>query len=120
MDIRVRNFVPDAVNRLDSLRTECGFTGPEVVPGETGTYPLLRTVRYTRDGLAIEVSLVLSYMGEEFVAADPVTEDGAGVVRRTQIESITVHTGYQILHAFDRQAQAVRRALRDRIQPPRA
>jgi len=34
------------------------------VPDEAGVYPLLRRVRYWRSGLAIEITLVLSYMGE--------------------------------------------------------
>jgi hypothetical protein len=33
------------------------------VPDEAGVYPLLSRVRYQRTGLAIEISLVLSYMG---------------------------------------------------------
>jgi hypothetical protein len=60
VDIRVKSFVPEAAGRLDFLRAEYGFTGPEVVPDEAGAYPLLRTVRYQRTGLAIEISLVLS------------------------------------------------------------
>jgi hypothetical protein len=87
VDIRVKSFVPEAAGRLDFLRAEYGFTGPEVVPDEAGAYPLLRTVRYQRTGLAIEISLVLSYMGEEYVATELVSEDGSGSVRRTQIGS---------------------------------
>jgi hypothetical protein len=34
------------------------------LPDEAGVYPLLRRVRYWRTGLAIEITLVLSYMGE--------------------------------------------------------
>ena len=81
--------VPEAAGRLDFLCAEYGFTGPEVVPDESGVYPLLRRVRYQRTGLAIEISLVLSYMGEEYVASELVSEDGSGSVRRTQIESGT-------------------------------
>jgi hypothetical protein len=65
------------------------------VPDEAGVYPLLHRVRYQRTGLAIEISLVLSYMGEEYVATELVSEDGSGSLRRTQIGSGTAHTGYQ-------------------------
>jgi hypothetical protein len=68
VDIRVKTFVLEAADRLDFLRTEYGFAGPEVVPDETGVYPLLRRVRYKRSDLTVEISLVLSYMGEEYVA----------------------------------------------------
>jgi hypothetical protein len=67
VDIRVKTFVLEAADRLDFLRTEYGFAGPEVVPDETGLYPLLRRVRYKRSDLTLEISLVLSYMGEEYV-----------------------------------------------------
>src|SRR5216683_2846055 len=93
VDIRVKTFVQEAANRLDFLRAEYGFTGPESVPDETGVYPLLRRVRYKRTDLAFEISLVLSYMGEEYVSTDLVSEDDSGSVRRTEIGSCTVHTG---------------------------
>ena len=117
VDIRVKTFVPEVVRRLDVLCAEYGFTGPELVPDETGVYPLLRRVLYRRTGLAVEISLVLSYMGEEHVAAALVYEDDSGSVRRTEIGSGTAHTGYQMRHALDRQAETVRRVLRARIQP---
>jgi hypothetical protein len=60
----------------------------------------IASVRYQRLGLAIEISLVLSYMGEEYVATELVSEDGSGSVRRTQIGSGTAHTGYQMRHAW--------------------
>ena len=103
---------PQAAGRLDFLYAEYGFTGPEVVPDEAGEYPLLRRVRYQRTGLAIEISLVLSYMGEEYVATGLVSEDGSGSVRRTQIGTGTAHTGYQMRRALDRQAEAVQSVLR--------
>jgi len=77
--------------------------------------PLLLRVRYGRADLAFEISLVLSYMGEEYVATDVLSEDDSGSVCRTQIGSTTAHTGYQMRHALDRQAEAVRRVLRERM-----
>jgi hypothetical protein len=74
-------------------------------------------VRYQRTGLAIEISLVLSYMGEEYVATELVSEDGSGSVRRTQIGSGAAHTGYQMRRALDRQAEAVRSVLRGESSP---
>jgi hypothetical protein len=113
----MKSFVPEAAGRLDFLCAEYGFTGPEVAPDKTGAYPLLRRVRYQRTGLAIEISLVLSYMGEEYVATELVSEDGSGSVRRTQIGFGTAHTGYQMRRALDRQAGAVRSVLRDKSSP---
>jgi hypothetical protein len=117
VDIRVKSFAPEAAGRLDFLCAEYGFTGPEVVSDEAGAYPLLRRVRYQRTGLAIEVSLVLSYMGEEYVATGLVSEDGSGSVRRAQIGSGAAHTGYQMRRALDRQAEAVRSVLQDESSP---
>ena len=117
MDIRVKSFAPEAAGRLDFLCAEYGFMGPEVVPDEAGAYPLLRRVRYQGPGLAIEISLVLSYMGEEYVAAELVSEGGSGSVRRTQIGSGAAHTGYQMRRALDQQAEAVQRVLRDESSP---
>lgn len=119
VDIRVKTFVLEAATRLDFLRTEYGFAGPEVVPDETGVYPLLRRVRYKRSDLTLEISLVLSYMGEEYVATTLVSGERSGSVRRTQIGSTTAHTGYQMRRALDRQAEAVRRILRDQMPPGR-
>jgi hypothetical protein len=117
VDIRVESFVPEAAGRLGFLCDEYGFTGPEIVPDEAGVYPLLRKVRYWRTGLAIEISLVLSYMGEEYVATELVAEDDSGSVRRTPIRSGAAHTGYQMRRALDRQAEAVRSVLRDESSP---
>lgn len=117
VDIRVKSFASEAAGRLDFLCAEYGFTGPEVVPDKAGAYPQLRSVRYQRTGLAIEISLVLSYMGEEYVATELVSEGASGSVRRTQIGSGTAHTGYQMRRALDRQAGAVRSVLRDESSP---
>ena len=119
MAIWVKTFVLEAANRLEFHRTEYGFAGPEAVADGTGVYPLLRRVRYHRSDLALEISLVLPYMGEEYVATSLVTEDRPGPVRRTQTGSSTAHTGYQMRHALDRQAEAVRRVLRGQIPPGR-
>ena len=51
---------------------------------------------------------MLSYMGEEYVATELVSEGASGSVRRTQIESGTAHTGYQMRRALQLQAEAVR------------
>ena len=117
VDIRVKSFASEAAGRLGFLCAEYGFMGPEVVPDEAGAYPLLRRVCYRRTGLAIEISLVLSYMGEEYVATELVSEGGSGSVRRTQIRSGAAHTGYQMRRALDRQAAAVRSVLRDESSP---
>jgi hypothetical protein len=111
VDVRVKTFASEAADRLGFLPAEFGFTGPVPVRGENGPYPLLLRVRFARPGLSVEISLVLSYMGEEYVAADLVAEDESGWGRRTEIGRGTAHTGYQMRHALARQAHAVRRAL---------
>lgn len=68
-------------------------------------------MRFGRADLAVEISLVLSYMGEEYVSADLVAQDDAGSVRRTEIGRNTAHTGYQMRRALDLQAQVARRVL---------
>jgi hypothetical protein len=93
------------------LPAEFGFSGAQTVPDETGVYPLLRRVRFHRADFAVEISLVLSYMGEEYVATNLVTTDESGSVRRAELERSTAHTGYQMRHALDLQAKAIRRAL---------
>jgi len=70
------------------------------VHDETGVYPLLRRVRYKHADLAFEISVVLSYMGEEYVATTLVSGDRSGPVRRTQIGSNTAHTGYRMRRAL--------------------
>jgi hypothetical protein len=61
-----------------------GVEGEHCDPGQE-IYPLLRRVRFRRADLAVEVSLVLSYMGEEYVAADLVTGDEARSVLSTAL-----------------------------------
>ncbi len=87
MDIRVKTFVLEAANRLEFLRADYGSVGPEVVQDESSVYPLLRRVRYESSDRVFEVSLVLSYMSEEYVSTNLLTEDRGGSVRRTPIGS---------------------------------
>jgi hypothetical protein len=107
----VKTFVQEATARLEFLRTEFGFTGPEVVQDETGVYPLLRRIRFDRADLEIEVSLVLSYMGEEYVAVHLVAVDESGSNRRAEIGHRTARAGYQMRRALDLQAEAVRKLM---------
>jgi hypothetical protein len=117
VDVRLKTFASETADRLGFLCGAFGFTGPVTVPDEAGPYPLLRRVRFERPDLAVEISLVLWYMGEEYVAADLVAEDEPGSARRTEIRRDTAHTGYQMRHALDLQAQAVRKALGGHAQP---
>jgi hypothetical protein len=111
VDIRVKTFAQETADRLEFLLEDYGFSGPEAVHDGAGVYPLLRRVWYQRADLAIEISLVLSYMGEEYVAADLVAENDSGSVRRTEIGRSTAHTGYQMRRALHLLAKAVRRVL---------
>jgi len=81
------------------------------VQDETGVYPLLRRIRFDRADLEIEVSLVLSYMGEEYVAVHLVAVDESGSNRRAEIGHRTARTGYQMRRALDLQAEAVRKLM---------
>jgi len=116
MDVRVKTFASEAAFRLGFLRAEHGFTGPELDHDDIGVYPLMRRLRFKREDLVIEVTLVLSYMGEEYVATSLVFEGRSDSGRRTEIGHNTAHTGYQMRHALDVQVDAIRTALRE--QPP--
>ena len=118
MDVRVKTFVQEATDRLGFLQTEFGFTGPRVVPDETGVYLLVRRVRFERADLAVEVSLDLSYAGQEYVTAVLVAADESGSRRPRTIEQRTAHTGYQMRRALDLQAEAIRKKLVGAGMPP--
>jgi hypothetical protein len=64
--------------------------------------------------------LELSYGGEENVTAILAAADESGSRRRTEIEGRTAHTGYQMRHALDLQAEAIRKELvgADMASPP--
>jgi len=85
VDVRVKTFVREAAERLGFLCAEFEFAGPEAAPHDEHVYPLMRRVRFDSCWQVIEVSLVLSYMGQEYVAADLVTVDESGSNRRTEI-----------------------------------
>jgi hypothetical protein len=109
VDVRVKTFAAEVTSRLSFLCADYGFTGPEAVHAQDDdSYPVLRTCRYDHGDFAVEVSLTLSYMGEEYVTATLVSAVGPGAARRSQIGQGTAHTGYQMRRALDRQADAIR------------
>ena len=110
MDIREKTFAGEAIKQLDFLKNQHSFAGPDV---DHGTSPgTAVSVSYHRGGITIEASLVLWYMGEEYVATTQVaTAPGSGA-RRTEIARNTAHTGYQMCGALKLQADAVRAAIR--------
>ena len=79
--------------------------------------PSLRTLRYRRGHLTVEISLILSYMGEEYITAALVSACDAGAVRRSPAGQSAARTGYQMRRALDRQADAIRRLVRE-LSPP--
>jgi hypothetical protein len=113
VDVRVKTFAQEVTLRLGFLRAEHGFTGPELEHDDTGVYPLMGRLRFKRGDLVIEVTLVLSYMGEEYVATSLVYESRSDSGRRTEVGHSTAHTGYQMRRALDAQAEAVRTVLRE-------
>jgi hypothetical protein len=109
VDIREKTFADEAIKHLDFLKSQCGFTGPDVSRGESPGTTV--SVRYYRGGTTIEASLVLWYIGEEYVATTQIADAPDGTERRTKIGSNTAHTGYQMRRALKLQAEAVRAAM---------
>jgi hypothetical protein len=110
VDIRVKTFADEAIKQLDFLRNQYGFAGPDVDREASPGTPV--RVSYHQDAITIEASLVLWYMGEEYVATTQVVGAPDGTARRTQIARNTAHTGYQMRRALKLQAQAVRATMR--------
>ena len=90
---------------------EDGCIGPEV-HHPSGGYPLVISVQYRRRDLAVEVFLLLAYAGEEYVATR-LSLGGGSNPRKQEVGSHTAHTAYAMRRALDRQAEALRDALRD-------
>jgi hypothetical protein len=103
VDIRRKTFVAEATRRPGFLVQEHGFAGPEIM--QDGDYPLLLRVIYHRGDLDVIETLLLSYGGEEYVTADLPRQSPA---RRTELPAGSAHTGFQMLRALDRHAQALR------------
>jgi hypothetical protein len=118
VDIRRRTFATEAIKRLDFLRDEHGFVGPQL-DGDADAFPLLLRISYHRKDLAVEASLVLDYGGEEYVTVELLhNDDPSGVARRTQVATGPAHTGYQMRRALDGQAQAVRDLISRDVRVP--
>lgn len=96
----------EAIGELEFLITEHDFTGPQVT--QDGDYPLLLRVGYHRSDLDLQVTLMLSYMGEESVTAE-VVEPRPG--SRITLSEATAHTGYQMRRGISRHARAIREFL---------
>ncbi|MET7552144.1 MULTISPECIES: hypothetical protein [unclassified Streptomyces] len=111
MDIRLKTFVAEASTRMNFLRDELGCIGPEA-HHPSDSYPLLISVQYRRRDLAVEVFLLLAYAGEEHVATR-LSLGGGSKPRQQEVGSHTAHTAYAMRRALDRQAEALRDALRD-------
>ncbi len=110
MDVRRKAFAAEAGRRFGFLSADYGFSGPEVI-GAGDEYPLVRTLRYSRGGLAVEVSLVLSYMGEEYVITTLVTQPGYARPRRDEIGHSPARTGYQMRRALEQHADVARKLI---------
>jgi hypothetical protein len=110
MDIREKTFTGEAIKQMDFLKNQYGFTGPNVDRGASPGTAV--RVTYHRGDLAIEASLVLWYMGEEYVATTQIVGTPDGAAQRTQIARNTAHTGYQMRRALKLQAEAIRATIR--------
>ena len=106
MDFRVKTFADEAVKELDFLKSQYGFTGPEVKRGASrGT---MASVSYRRGKVTIEASLVFWYGRDDYVATDRLVEGRLGTAQRTKLGHNTALTGYQMRKALKLQAQALR------------
>ncbi|HEV3288533.1 MAG TPA: hypothetical protein VG123_06035 [Streptosporangiaceae bacterium] len=106
MDIREKTFADEAIKQLDFLTNQYGFAGPEVNRGPSPGTTV--SVTYHRGATTIEASLVLWYMGEEYVATTQVTDGPDGTALRTEVARNTAHTGYQMRRALQLHAEAIR------------
>lgn len=109
MDIRRKTFVAETTDRFSFLLHEHGFAEPQTV--QHGEFPMLLTVIYHRADLDVEVSLVLSYAGEEHIDTSVAATGTDSSVGRTEVGSDTARTGFQMRKALDRQAQALSQRL---------
>ena len=114
MDFRVNTFVPEATKRLEFMRTEYGFAGPDVesspgIPRNRGGI----TVKYQRAGLILATSLTFDYGHDDNVETTLFRyRMPAGGLRQTRVLTDTARTGYEMRRALDRHASAVRDLLR--------
>jgi hypothetical protein len=105
VDVRLKTFAAEAADRCAFLVSEHGFTGPEIKRTERGIPEV--SVRYTRDDAVVETSLVLHYMGEEYVTTRLEHDDDAGRRHRRSVGTDTAHKGDQVRKALDGQAKAL-------------
>jgi hypothetical protein len=110
MDIRVKTFRAEAGTRMNFLVEDLGFLGPEFDDRST-SYPVVMTLVYHRAPMHVEVSLILSYAGEEYIATSLVVGPADLGSERSEIGTDTAHTGYQMRLALDRQTEALRKKL---------
>ncbi|MFD7946391.1 hypothetical protein [Streptomyces sp. NPDC059744] len=110
MDMHLKTFADEATARLNFLREDLECVGPTVEhPGDA--YPVVVRVKYRRHDLAVEVFLVLTYSGEEYVATR--LSLGGSAPEEQEIGAHTAHTGYAMRRALDLQVDALRNVLRD-------
>jgi hypothetical protein len=111
MDVRVKTFRAEATARMGFLVEDLGFAGPEFAD-HGASYPVTMTLIYYRWPLRVQVTLILSYAGEEYLYTSVAVTHTDGHSDRSEISSNTVHTGFQMRRALDRQAIALRTALK--------
>jgi hypothetical protein len=109
VDYRLKTFAAEATGRCTFLISEYGFAGPEINRTEQGVPEV--SVRYTRGDVVVETSLVLYYMGEEYVTTWLADHDAAGAQQRRTVGTDTAHKGHQMRKALDRQVGALRELL---------
>lgn len=98
----MKTFGAEAARRMAFLVDDLGFTGP-VIADDPGALTRL-TVSYAKDSITVRSSLVIGYMGEEYVLTEIIDNDTA----RTRIGEHTAHKGHEMRRALDRQSEALR------------
>jgi hypothetical protein len=105
------SFIEVATDRLSFLANGHGFAGPETERPEQGI-PAMTSVSYHHSDVTIEVVHVIGFMGESYVETRYRRKDAQGESDWMTLGSNTTHTGYQLRHALDLQAQAIRSHLK--------
>jgi hypothetical protein len=117
MDFRLKTFAAEATSRLEFLVSEYGFAEPEITGDDPNRAPQVM-VRYTRSDAEVETSIVLWYMGEEYVTTLLCRKDVADADGRITVGTNTAHKGHEMRKALDRQTAALRDLLK-KLYPAR-
>jgi hypothetical protein len=92
---------------LQFLPAEMDFDGPEIEPAGD-RIPSIAHVRYHRGDVTVEVVHVVGFMGENYVETRCRAQEADRRGGWTLLGHRTSHTGYQLRHAVELDALAIR------------